>query len=158
MIKLFDEEMNEIKYDGKEYLERLYPLENFSPYGLTIDKLFFPTCEHAFQYFKYIGTDEKIAEIIRNSSSPDEARLLAHKYKGKREPNWKKIKYDVMDEVVKLKVHQNEDVKKVLLETRDFLIAEFCLDEDTDWGIDRNNNGENHLGKSLMKVRKELRK
>jgi ribA/ribD-fused uncharacterized protein len=158
MIKLFDKDMNEIIFDDDSYKENVYPLENFSPYGLTIDKLYFPTCEHAFQYLKFIGTDEKVAEIIRNASSPDEARIIAHEYKKRRPSNWKEIKYDVMEEVMEMKVHQNEEVKEALLKTRDLLIAEYCIDEDTDWGIDRNNEGNNHLGKSLMKIRKRINK
>lgn len=157
MIKLFDENMNEIEFDADEYQTELYPLENFAPYGLIIDNLYFPTAEHAFQYFKFIGTNEEISEKIRLALSPNEAREIARENKKKRISNWKEYKYDVMDEVIGIKVNQNPIVKEVLLNTRDLLIAEYCIDEDTDWGIDKNNKGNNHLGKSLMKVRENIR-
>ena len=157
MIKLFDKDMNEIIIGKEEFKEKVYPLENFAPYGLEIDKLYFPTSEHAFQYLKFIGSDEYVAEMIRDAATPEEARIIAHEYKKRRADNWKHIKYDVMDEVIEMKVNQNDVVREALLNTRDLLIAEFCVDEDTDWGIDKHNKGDNHLGKSLMKARKKFR-
>ena len=44
-------------------------------------------------------------------------------------------------------------VKDVLLNTKDYIIAENCIDEDTDWGLDSNNQGDNNLGKIWMKIR-----
>ena len=158
MIKLFDKEMNEIVLDNDTYKIKVYPLENFAPYGLTLNKMFFPTSEHAFQYLKFVSTDDAIAEKIMEAKTPEEARRIAHEYKKRRASNWKKIKYDVMEEVIEMKVNQNDEVREALLNTRDLLIAEFCVDEDTDWGIDKNNKGENHLGKALMKVRKNINK
>ena len=31
-----------------------------------------------------------------------------------------------------------------------------CIDEDTDWGLDNNNQGDNNLGKIWMKIRDEI--
>ena len=50
-----------------------------------------------------------------------------------------------MEEVLKLKVEQNPIVKECLLNTKDYMIAECCVDEDTDWGVDNNNQGENNV-------------
>jgi predicted NAD-dependent protein-ADP-ribosyltransferase YbiA (DUF1768 family) len=61
-----------------------------------------------------------------------------------------------MEKVLRLKVEQNPVVKECLLNTKDYIIAECCIDEDTDWGIDNNNNGNNHLGNIWMKIRDEL--
>ena len=94
--------------------------------------------------------------MIRNALSPYEARDIAHTYKDTRDPNWSNIKYQVMEKVIKLKAEQNPMVKEALFKTKDYVIGEMCIDEDTDWGLDRDNNGENHLGKALMNVRKEL--
>ena len=62
-----------------------------------------------------------------------------------------------MKEVLELKVEQNPKVKEVLLNTQDLLIAECCIDEDTDWGINNNNQGENNLGKIWMNIRENLK-
>lgn len=157
MIKLFDKQMNEKKYDIANYQIEVFPLDNFSPFGLIMNNLFFPTSEHAFQYLKFIDTNKEIAEEIRMALSPYDARRIAHENKKYRPTNWTELKYDKMEEVLRLKVEQNPKVKGQLLNTHDLIIAEYCVDEDTDWGIDNNNQGENHLGKIWMNIRNNLK-
>ena len=157
MIKLFDKEMNEIKFNMAEYQLNVFPLDNFAPFGLTMDNEYFQTSEHAFQYLKFVDTNKEVAESIKKSFSPNDARTIAHENKTSRLANWSDIKYEKMEEVLKLKVEQNPIVKECLLNTKDYSIAECCIDEDTDWGVDNNNQGENHLGKIWMKIRDELR-
>ena len=158
MIKLFDKDMNEKKYDIVNYQIEVFPLDNFSPFGLIMNDLFFSTSEHAFQYLKFVDTNKELAEKIRTALSPDDARNIAHENKQYRPSNWSELKYNKMKEVLKLKVSQNPKVKEVLLNTNDLIIAECCIDEDTDWGIDNNNQGENHLGNIWMDIREELHK
>ena len=133
MIKLLDKQLNNKKYDIVNYQIEVFPLDNFSPFGLIMNNLFFPTSEHAFQYLKFIDTNKD------------------------RPSNWSEIKYDKMEEVLRIKVNQNIKVKEVLLNTNDLIIAECCIDEDTDWGIDNNNQGNNHLGNIWMKIREEIK-
>ena len=156
MIKLFDKDMNEKKYDIANYQIEVFPLDNFSPFGLIINDLFFPTSEHAFQYLKFVDTNKEIADQIRKALSPDDARRIAHENKKYRPSNWSDLKYDKMEEVLRLKVEQNPRVKEVLLNTNNLMIAECCIDEDTDWGIDNNNQGDNHLGNIWMKIREDI--
>ena len=158
MIKLFDKDMNEKKYDIVNYQIEVFPLDNFSPFGLIMNDLFFSTSEHAFQYLKFVDTNKELAEKIRTALSPDDARNIAHENKQYRPSNWSELKYNKMKEVLKLKVSQNPKVKEVLLNTNNLIIAECCIDEDTDWGIDNNNQGENHLGNIWMDIREELHK
>ena len=54
-------------------------------------------------------------------------------------------------------MEQNPIVRECLLNTLDYTICEYCVDEDTEWGLDSNNNGENRLGKAWMKVREGLK-
>ena len=51
----------------------------------------------------------------------------------------------------------NPIVKDVLLNTKDYIIAENCIDEDTDWGLGNNNQGNNYLGKIWMKIRDDIK-
>ena len=157
MIKLFDREMNEVKYDIANYHTEVFPLDNFSPFGLIMNDLYFPTSEHAFQYLKFVDTNKELAEQIRKALSPDDARRIARENKKYRLSNWSDLKYNKMKEVLELKVEQNPKVKEVLLNTQDLLIAECCIDEDTDWGINNNNQGENNLGKIWMNIRENLK-
>ena len=128
MIKLFNKEMNEKKYDIANYQIEVFPLDNFSPFGLIMDDLYFPTSEHAFQYLKFIDTNKEIAEEIRKALSPDDARRIAHENKKYRPSNWTDLKYKKMEEVLKLKVNQNPRVKEVLLNTQVFQLKVTCRD------------------------------
>ena len=154
MLKLFDKE-KEIKYDINKYLTKIFPLENFSAFGIEMEGIYFKTGEHAFQYLKY--KDKKICDEIINCSNPYDVRILGGKYKTKRISNWSQVKYDYLEKVFKLKVEQNQMVKDALLATKDYLICEYCEDEDTEWGLDKNGNGANKLGKVWMKIRNEIK-
>jgi predicted NAD-dependent protein-ADP-ribosyltransferase YbiA (DUF1768 family) len=74
-----------------------------------------------------------------------------------RPSNWSDLKYDKMESVLRLKANQNPRVMEVLFNTKNLMIAECCIDEDTDWGIDNNNQGENHLGNIWMKIREDIK-
>lgn len=158
MIKLFDKDMNEVIVDQDTYQTKIFPLDNFSPFAFIMNGIKFNTSEHAFQYLKFSNTSILTAEAIKDSYSPYDARELARKYRQYRRADWADVKYEMMEKVIKSKIEYNPTVKQALLDTGDYIIAECCKDEDTDWGIDRNNKGENHLGKILMKIRYELNK
>ncbi len=157
MIRLFDGNMNECVVNTAEYLLNIFPLDNFSAFGLIMDGKYFQTSEHAFQYLKFVNTKHEIADKIRQAFSPDDARRIAHENGKDKDPNWNGIKYQKMETVLRLKVAQNPDVKEKLLATENYIITEYCADEDTDWGLDKNNFGNNNLGKIWMKLRDELK-
>lgn len=157
MIKLFDSNMNEINVRREIYQWDILPLDNFSSFGLVMDGKYFQTSEHAFQYLKFIDTNIEIADKIIKSFSPNDARCIAHENKRYRASNWSDIKYENMEKVLRLKVEQNPIVKETLLNTKDYIIAENCIDEDTDWGLDNNNQGNNNLGKIWMKIRDDIK-
>lgn len=152
MLRIFDKN-KEIKYDINKYLTEIFPLENFSAFGLIMDGIYFKTGEHAFQYLKF--KDEKIRKEIINCNNPYEARMLGRKYKKQRINNWTEVKYEYLKKIFKLKLEQNQIVKEALVKTKDYLICEYCIDEDTEWGLDKNGFGENRLGKTWMKIREE---
>lgn len=155
MLRLFDNN-KEIKYDINTYLTDIFPLENFSAFGLFMDGIYFKTGEHAFQYLKY--KDNNICEEIINCSNPYEARMRGGYYKSKRISNWQDVKYDYLEKVFRLKLEQNPMVREALINTKDYLICEYCIDEDTEWGVDKNRVGENRLGKAWMKIRDEIKR
>ena len=157
MIKLFDKDMNEIIIDRSMYQWQLLPLDNFSAFGFEMNGEYFQTSEHAFQYLKFIETNKEIANKIKESFSPNDARNIAHENKEYRLSNWSDVKYQNMEKVLRLKVEQNPIVKGALLNTKDYIIAENCIDEDTDWGLDNNNQGDNNLGKIWMKIRADIK-
>ena len=155
MLRLFKND-EEIKLDINHYLTDIFPLENFSAFGLTMDGIYFKTGEHAFQYLKF--KDNNICDEIINCNDPYSARLLGGKYKSERIPNWSDVKYEYLEKIFKLKLEQNPMVKEALLNTKGYQICEYCIDEDTEWGLDKNGNGENKLGKTWMKIREDYKK
>lgn len=70
--------------------------------------------------------------------------------------DWENVKLGIMEELVRNKFTQNEELKNKLLNTGSLVIVEGNFWNDRYWGICRG-KGENHLGEILMKVRKELR-
>ena len=157
MIKLFDSNMNEVTIKREMYQWDIFLLDNFSAFGFEMNGEYFQTSEHAFQYLKFVDTNKEIANKIKESFSPNDARNIAHENKEYRLSNWTDVKYQNMEKVLRLKVEQNPIVKEVLLNTKDYIIAENCIDEDTDWGLDSNNQGDNNLGKIWMKIRDDIK-
>ena len=154
MLRLFDND-KEIVYDINKYITDVFPLENFSAFGFYMDGIYFKTGEHAFQFLKF--NDSDICDEILNCSNPYDARNIGRKYKSERISNWNEVKYELLEKVFRLKMEQNPIVRDCLLNILDYTICEYCVDEDTEWGLDSNNNGENRLGKAWMKVREELK-
>lgn len=72
--------------------------------------------------------------------------------------DWDSIRKDIMYEIVKQKFIQNPDLKNKLLATGDAYLIEGNYWHDTYWGVNsKTGEGENHLGRILMKVREELK-
>ena len=72
-------------------------------------------------------------------------------------PNWENVKLPIMEDIVRAKFTQNENLKQLLLATGDLVLEEGNTWHDTFWGVDaKTREGENHLGRILMRVRKEL--
>ena len=64
-----------------------------------------------------------------------------------------------MEDIVRAKFTQNEDLKWRLIGTGDADLEEGNTWHDTCWGVDaKTGEGQNHLGKILMKIRAELQK
>lgn len=67
------------------------------------------------------------------------------------------MKDGIMEEIVRAKFTQNQELKAQLLSTGDAILIEGNTWNDRYWGVDvRSGVGKNHLGKILMKIRLEL--
>ena len=88
-------------------------------------------------------------------------RPSASKKLGRRvklRPDWEEVKVGLMEEIVRAKFTQNEELKALLLATGEAYLEEGNTWHDTCWGVDaKTGEGQNHLGKILMKVRDELK-
>ena len=74
-------------------------------------------------------------------------------------PDWEEVKVGIMEEIVRTKFTQNEDLKCWLIGTGDAELVEGNTWHDTCWGVDaKTDEGQNHLGKILMKVLEKLKR
>ena len=127
-------------------------LSNFWPCVIYLDEKAYPSLEHAYQAAKTL--DEEELAWIRAAPTPWSA-----KRRGRRvtiREDWDRIKKRIMFELVMDKFTQDESLKKKLLETGNASLVEDNTWGDTYWGK-CNGEGKNHLGKILMRARKEIR-
>ena len=137
----------------KEFKGKYRFLSNFYPSPFTIKNIEYKTIEHWFQSQKTNNFYEQ--KSIRNAKTPALAKALGKKCHLRED--WEQVKLIIMEEGVRAKFTQHPKLKQFLIETGDQVLEEGNRWKDAFWGIDLNKNqGLNHLGKILMKIRKEL--
>ena len=127
-------------------------LSNFYEAKVTYGGLTYGTNEAAFQAQKCMTEEEKqpFTEYGPGKSKGMGRKVLLR-------PDWEQVKVGIMEEIVRAKFTQHPDLARLLIGTGNKILVEGNHWGDTCWGVDtRNGQGENHLGKILMKVRKEL--
>lgn len=126
-------------------------LSNFSESLIIYERLFYSTVEHAYQAAKTLDFEKR--ELISKAKNPDVAKSMGRKLQLRND--WEEIKLNIMLTLVRKKFYYIKDLKKKLLDTSDNILIEGNYWKDTFWGV-CDGKGENHLGKILMQVRKEL--
>lgn len=129
-----------------------YPLDNFSAHAVQIWNQNFPTAEHAFQWKKFSVVRPDVAEEILRANSPHAVKEISDAKKTEQPITWKDEKVSVMEEILRAKAEQHEDVREILKKTGNREIIENSP-VDSFWGIGPNNDGQNMVGKIWMKIR-----
>ena len=129
-----------------------YELSNFSPYGIEVERYYWPTVEHYFQAMKFEGLDQY--EKIRDARTPKDAKNLGQSRSVKIRDDWEKVKDRIMLFALRKKF-ANGRARSVLLETVGVRLVENAPD-DSYWGCGRTGDGRNRLGAMLMQVREEI--
>ena len=127
---------------------------NFSPHGLELDGIWWPTSEHYFQAQKFAGTP--YAEEIRRARTASEAAKMGRKRSHPLRPDWEQVKDQVMLRGVLRKFETHTDIRSILLATGNQTLVE-SAPGDYYWGCGSDGSGQNKLGQILMEVRKFLR-
>ena len=130
-------------------------LSNFSRHGFQLENKWWPTSEHYFQAKKFEGTE--FEEAVRQCSTPTKAAALGRDRALPLRSDWENVKNDIMRKAVYEKFTQNEDIKKLLLETGEEILIEKSP-IDSYWGCGKNGDSKNMLGVILMEIRGALKK
>lgn len=135
-----------------EFRGQYFFLSNFYEAPVEYGGLRYRSNEAAFQAQKCRTEEEKQAFA---DLPPNKAKKLGRQVQLR--PDWERVKVGIMEDIVRAKFTQNEVLRQLLLATGDAELEEGNTWNDTFWGTHLSNGrGENHLGRILMQVRKEL--
>ncbi len=133
-------------------------LSNFDVSEVEFEGMKYPTVEHAFQAAKTLDSFER--ERVLKAPTPGQAKRIGRLVTLRSD--WEDVKIEVMEDLVYKKFSTHKDIQKKLLLTKDRELIEGNDWGDTFWGkvqvASGALEGENHLGKILMRVRERLRK
>lgn len=124
-------------------------LSNFKKCSVEFEGLTYPSVEHAFQAAKTLNS-EKRPNFTKGS--PVCAKAMGRRLKLRED--WEEIKDSVMYACLKSKF-QNAEMREKLLATEDAILIEGNNHGDRYWGM-VNGEGQNKLGKLLMRIRSEI--
>ena len=128
-------------------------LSNFYEAPVTFGGLTYGSSEAAFQAQKCMTDEDRIAFTEYRSADSKKAGK-----KIKLRPDWDAVKLGVMEGIIRAKFTQNPELATRLIATGDRELVEGNHWHDKFWGVDsKTGEGENHLGRILMKIREELR-
>eukprot|EP00298_Acanthocystis_sp_HF-20_P011360 c19354_g1_i1.p1 GENE.c19354_g1_i1~~c19354_g1_i1.p1 ORF type:complete len:242 (-),score=78.97 c19354_g1_i1:19-744(-) len=142
----------------------------------------YKTSEHLYQAMRYIIAEQtpEIVEYIREirtAKTPYMSKILANqdvsdkRYEWRRKlieiidkyydhvsiaPQWFDVNIDAMRHILRLKFTTDQKCKDLLINTGSNLLAENSPYDDF-WGLGRDGDGENWLGKILVEIREELK-
>jgi hypothetical protein len=128
-------------------------LSNFWPAEVVYEGITYPTAEHAYQAAKTLDVEQR--KTIAAMSTPAAAKAAGRALKLRED--WDTAKFVVMEDVVRYKFTHHSELRAKLLASGNKLLEEGNTWNDRIWGIYQG-QGENHLGKILMKIRDELRR
>jgi hypothetical protein len=131
-------------------------LSNFYPATVVYEGITYPSVEHAYQSAKTLNMNERLR--IAAIAEPADAKRAGRALKPQR-ADWEQVKFIVMEQCVRYKFTHDLKLRAKLLATGSAILEEGNNWDDRIWGIcpPNSDNGENRLGKILMKVRAELR-
>ena len=123
-------------------------LSNFYERPFWVGNRRWASAEHAYQAAKSLLVSDW--DAIQRCRTPGQAKRMGQKISLR--PDWETIKLAAMEEIVQAKFDQYEDLKLKLIMTNPVELIEGNQWGDTYWGVCKG-NGQNHLGKILMKIR-----
>ncbi len=127
-------------------------LSNFWPCEVEFEGMIFRSVEAGYVASKTL--DLEIRKQVQQLDTSGKCKAF-----GKTiilRPDWKDVKLKVMEHLLRQKFKKGSELGDKLVETFPKILIEGNTWNDTFWGI-CNNEGKNHLGKLLMKIRKDIK-
>ena len=124
-------------------------LSNYFTAPVTYQGITFQNNEAAFHAMKCPSMAAQFATL-----PPDQAKRLGRTVQLRGD--WESVKEQIMYEICLAKFTQNKDLGRMLVATGDAELIEGNTWNDKCWGV-CDGEGENKLGKILMRVREEVR-
>ena len=125
-------------------------LSNFYGSVIYVNGQRYDTVEHAYQAAKTLDVGSQ--RLIREAKTAALAKKLGQAVELR--PDWDVVKLPIMEDLIRKKF-ENPFLRPLLVATADAELIEGNHWNDTFWGICRG-NGQNWLGKTLMKIRSEI--
>ena len=136
----------------KEFQGKYRWLSNFAPINIRLGNLNYASVEHAYMSMK--SADIEWKKKCASTSSPGQIKRLSKTITLCED--WDSIRLSVMESLVRIKFN-DPDYKAKLLATGNQNIQEGNYWNDKFFGISlKTGDGENHLGRIIMKIRDEL--
>ena len=130
------------------FLSNFYPCPN----GIGMGELVFPSVEHAYQAAKW--PEHQRAQFVDVTAT--QSKRLGKLAPGFNSKKWNKTKYELMYALNWTKYDNNPILREKLVLTDGCDLSEMNSWGDKDWGTDVNGEGENNLGKILMRIREKI--
>jgi hypothetical protein len=132
------------RFDGEHQF-----LSNFHPAPVQLDGVAYPSVEHAYQAAKTY--DPEWRERVRIAATPGKAKRLGAKLPVRED--WNQSKLGVMEHLLRQKF-EHPHLLAALHATIGHDLVERNTWGDRFWGV-HDDEGHNHLGRLLMKIRDE---
>ncbi len=132
------------------FLSNFHLSNNFC---ILYDGNLYNNVEIPYQAAKCVDPQEY--DTIRRTGNCSVSRKLGQTVK--KRDDWDNVKVDIMYYLVFQKFDNDRNLKKLLLDTGNKHLEELNAWRDVFWGTNVDGEGENHLGKILMKVRSVIR-
>ena len=125
-------------------------LSNFWPAEVELDGMTYASVEHAYQAAKTLNMEDR---ALFQGITASVAKSLGKKLVVR--DDWNEIKIAVMTDLNLQKYTKHPELAAKLIATGDELLVEGNTWGDVFWGVCKG-IGDNHLGKILMEIRKNI--
>ena len=162
----FSEKKSETHFIFGGIHSEFQPFTNWYPCNVEFKGHHFESSEQAYQWAKAdYCKDVAAADKLLYATSMREAKDLGAEVEGLMESDWDQKKNDVMEQILRIKFTDNAEMKKMLLDSGNCVLAEAGRDSHWAVGLSINRDdifdtkkwrGQNWLGKLLASIRLEL--